>query len=49
MDPDEALDNLRALIREGSDVDAIAEQFAALDEWLGGGGFLPADWHQPST
>lgn len=44
MDPDEALDNLRALIADGSDPAAIAEQFAALDEWLSNGGFPPADW-----
>jgi len=52
MDPNAALANLRALVAESEagDVDPrdtaeeFHEQFAALDEWLSKGGFLPTAW-----
>lgn len=60
MDPNAALDQLRAMVREvlgvspgptDVDVDAnqLAETFDALDEWLTGGGFLPKDWLSART
>ena len=53
MDPDAALDQLRALAARvqadqrlsHSDVVAAAEAFSALDNWLREGGFLPSAWH----
>ena len=51
MDPDEALDVIRAAIdaiseREfDSELDRLlVESFTALDEWLQNGGFKPRDW-----
>lgn len=45
MDPDQALKDLREMIRDTEDLDLI-EQFEALDDWLAKGGFLPADWQR---
>lgn len=45
MDPNQALKNLRDMIRDTEDLDLI-EQFEALDGWLSRGGFLPADWER---
>jgi hypothetical protein len=55
MDPNVALENLReALNPERGDepgfedaLDDAIEAFAALDEWLRNGGFLPAAWAIP--
>lgn len=48
MDPNATLRELRDLVRDaenGEDVqDEIAERFAALDNWITRGGFLPAEW-----
>jgi hypothetical protein len=52
MDPNAALANLRAALDpERGDspgfedaLDDAIEAFAALDEWLSKGGFLPAEW-----
>lgn len=51
MDPNETLRMLRELSEDitehGATPDkahALAELFAALDEWLNRGGFLPAAW-----
>jgi len=54
MDPDAALQQLREyynLAQDGlmtGDTDAmeIAEVFDDLDNWITGGGFLPAEWQQ---
>jgi hypothetical protein len=56
MDPNAALAALRAAIADAvasPDHDtyawhaaAIIEHFQALDEWLTGGGFLPASWER---
>jgi hypothetical protein len=43
MDPDLALAEIRDALGVG-DVDRARESFQALDGWLSGGGFLPADW-----
>lgn len=52
MDPDEALRNIRSLIKQAthhSDIAALLmEQFEALDEWLSKGGALPEDWEDNS-
>ena len=55
MDPDAALRAARLALRNMSSApnsaefigsaESLAEHFAALDEWLGNGGFLPADWN----
>jgi hypothetical protein len=54
VDPDEALQQLRTAIRDYRDATSIAaaddaagrlaEHVEALDGWLRGGGFLPAEW-----
>lgn len=52
MDPDAALDTLRALTARvqadqrlsHSDVVEAAEAFAGLDAWISNGGFLPRSW-----
>ncbi len=56
MDPDVGLQLLRAAVTRIDAVDAdpegswggelseVLERFAALDEWMSRGGFLPADW-----
>ena len=54
MDPDEALRQLRTAIRDYRNAtsiaasedaaDRLAEHAEALDGWLRGGGFLPAEW-----
>jgi hypothetical protein len=31
------------------DASALAEHFAALDEWISGGGFLPESWAKGRT
>lgn len=60
MDPNATLDVLRELVRQAweSDLqgeptdrirDEMAEYFDALDAWLTGGGFLPAEWIQERT
>ncbi|ASZ74589.1 HNH endonuclease [Mycobacterium phage Phabba] len=42
MDPDETL---RLLRKYASDTPGeFSETFEALDEWIGGGGFLPQNW-----
>lgn len=56
MDPNEALAKIRKLTEVGdaatTNEDAAAaygqalEYFKGLDEWLGKGGFLPADWRR---
>lgn len=44
------LDGIRAMEREGMELsssqEAILEHFAALDEWLRSGGFLPDAWRR---
>lgn len=54
MDPDIALAAMRELsergIRSRSPVASqLAEQFGALDDWLSGGGFVPAAWRDRPT
>jgi hypothetical protein len=54
VDPDETLDQMRQAVDEyenastlGLEAEAaerLIERFVALDEWLSGGGFAPADW-----
>jgi len=54
MDPDEALANLRTAIETlwaaensasaAAAADLIAENAAALDQWLSRGGYLPRAW-----
>lgn len=52
MDPDTALETIRALVKgyqdeegiTGRDVTTLVETVAGLDEWLTKGGFLPKDW-----
>jgi hypothetical protein len=54
MDPNTALEELRALLERASAATTNEEcadlygeahdKFRALDEWLGKGGFLPAEW-----
>lgn len=52
MDPNEALENLRAFIGLVLDVgrytaetvEAGAEAAQALDTWMSNGGFLPEEW-----
>lgn len=54
MDPNETLDEIRDLVaRMNGGLYApamlaasaeVAEKFAALDEWMSNGGFLPRDW-----
>jgi len=56
MDPDAALEDARRAARAvldwrgdvETDTDAyrLAEAFTALDGWLRGGGFPPADWRK---
>lgn len=43
MDPTACLRELRQAIAVGEFKNA-AELFLGLDEWLSGGGFLPAQW-----
>ena len=40
----EAIDNERRI--RPDDVEGLASLVLALDEWIRGGGFLPADWHR---
>jgi hypothetical protein len=58
MDPNAALNAIREAITEFNKpdteseeylgaVDDLIDNFNALDEWLGKGGFLPTAWHQP--
>jgi hypothetical protein len=52
MDPNEALDDLREIfgtpmergVEYHEDWSFVKERFAALDEWLSQGGYLPAEW-----
>lgn len=48
MDPNESLRQLRLMVSPAAHgnlgADEFAEAFMALDQWLSGGGFLPADW-----
>ena len=52
MDPNEALDRLRAFVQQVNlhgrftteTVESVAEAADALDTWLCAGGFLPEDW-----
>lgn len=44
MDPNATLNALRELL--AGDDGEVAETFAALDEWLSNGGFLPDDWRK---
>ena len=52
MDPDEALRQLRALVKQildgkpysEDDVGELAELFDGLDQWLVRGGFAPKTW-----
>jgi hypothetical protein len=55
MDPDEALNRVRAMLRRYSetgdtadipDVATLADALEALDAWLSAGGFLPAAWQE---
>lgn len=56
MDPNETLRQLRDVLGFGAHVinfdeakrviDAVSENFEALDEWLSKGGFLPTDWER---
>jgi len=43
MDPDVTLSAARELY-EADEIDAAAEQYAALDEWMSKGGHLPKAW-----
>ena len=43
MDPDECLNQLRALINDG-ETDLAAEKFEELDAHISRGGFVPHDW-----
>jgi hypothetical protein len=53
MDPNVTLETLRDLLDryevDESVVPEIVETFHGLDEWLTGGGFLPAEWDRPSA
>lgn len=61
MDPDATRDALcdwvsvvqdptnAALFGDNHAAQALAELFKALDEWIVGGGFLPAAWRNRST
>jgi hypothetical protein len=52
MDPNEVLDDLREIfgtpmergVEYHEDWSFVKERFAALDEWLSQGGYLPAEW-----
>jgi len=55
MDPDATLNEIRELIVDFNDtskslasrnisLEAMAEKFQALDDWLNSGGFLPRSW-----
>lgn len=54
MDPDAALEELRRLAKENlrdtcatfarADSERLSELVLALDDWIRGGGFLPAAW-----
>jgi hypothetical protein len=51
MDPNTALESIRAqlkafaaLVDENFDLNELADNMVALDEWLSSGGFLPSDW-----
>lgn len=47
MDPDACLADLRQLCASlTASADEIAEKFAALDDWITRGGFLPYSWQQ---
>lgn len=50
MDPDAALDELRALLALDEpmvgELERMAELMRALDSWLAGGGFLPLGWRR---
>jgi hypothetical protein len=46
MDPDEALRALRRLADTAEAPEAWADYFSGLDDWLTGGGFLPAQWRR---
>jgi hypothetical protein len=53
MDPNEALDRIRNLIRmddvmplDRDDVGTFIELVQSLDEWITKGGFLPSDWQE---
>lgn len=51
MDPNATLATLRTLTADalnGKEVDAawLAENFDALDQWIGKGGFLPDAWQR---
>jgi hypothetical protein len=58
MDPDEALNKLRSILREleerletgftnaEDDVSTLIDVFQGLDDWLKKGGFLPKDWER---
>lgn len=55
MDPNTTLDELRELVEAANRNDELldwqlvaeelADRFAALDQWLSRGGFLPTDWN----
>ena len=51
MDPDAALEEIRALMNDGDSADVrLIELFEGLDQWLSQGGFPPAPWrgaHSP--
>jgi hypothetical protein len=59
MDPNQTLDNIRALARDLGSVywhtqyeelaDELVEQVQHLDEWLTRGGFPPDDWNHHHT
>lgn len=52
MDPNEALKAIREMIANynsekgisGWDLEALVQNFAALDQWIASGGFLPEAW-----
>lgn len=51
MDPNATLAEIRALVAacQAGDIidgDRLAELVSALDEWITGGGFLPAAWQR---
>jgi hypothetical protein len=60
MDPNTALSRLRFLtesilsqvedgVADWDNMQEMAQQFEALDEWMSKGGFLPTDWHPIRT
>lgn len=49
MDPNAALAEIRSILADRAedgtwDAERLAELINGLDDWITGGGFLPADW-----